>query len=213
MSARCSGLSISTTSESIINSISSKLNNIMACIPYPTFLNTPTSTPKIVNLSAVGRVRIFPLTCPGRLVVGNTSSSSSSSTGTTISATTTPSAPDEYCAIVEMLTTLPTTPPDDEKQQRFSSTRGTMFCETWSTFGLITPSRQSLLVHFADARSWPRWSCVKASWKLGQNPYTIVTIQLRQSTSPTHSGGFMITPSIILFERLFVSTMTFKALE
>jgi hypothetical protein len=31
---------------------------------------------------------------------------------------------------------------------------------------------------FADARSWPRWSCVNASWKLGRNPSTIVTVQL-----------------------------------
>ena len=72
----------------------------------------------MLNPAAVGRVRIFPLTCPGRLVVGNTTSSSSGSgSGTAIAAATTSSAPDEYRAIVARLTTPPTTPTDDEKRR------------------------------------------------------------------------------------------------
>ena len=39
----------------------------------------------------------------------------------------------------------------------------------WSVFVSIPPSRQSPLMHFTYARSWPRWSCVKASLKLGNN--------------------------------------------
>ena len=86
----------------------------MACLPYPTFLHTPTSTPDIVNLSAVGRVRIFPLTCPGRLV-----GSSTVGTTTTIATNTTLSAPDEYRAIVAKLTPPPptaSTSTEDEKR-------------------------------------------------------------------------------------------------
>ncbi|KAL7533255.1 hypothetical protein ACHAWF_004432 [Thalassiosira exigua] len=37
----------------------------MACLPYPTFLRSPTGTPSATSLAAVGRVRLHPLTCPG----------------------------------------------------------------------------------------------------------------------------------------------------
>ena len=40
----------------------------MACLPYPTFLESHTSTPDERALSAVGRVRVHPLTCPGSTV-------------------------------------------------------------------------------------------------------------------------------------------------
>ena len=40
----------------------------MACLPYPTFLDSHTSTPDERALSAVGRVRVHPLTCPGSTV-------------------------------------------------------------------------------------------------------------------------------------------------
>jgi len=97
------------------NQIPYKLNNISWRV-YRIPPSLIPSTPEMVNPSAVGRVRIFPLTCPGRLVVGNTTSSSSSRSGTAIAAATTLSAPDEYCAIVARLTMLPTTPADDEKR-------------------------------------------------------------------------------------------------
>ena len=71
----------------------------------------------------------------------------------------------------------------------------------------IPPSCRSLLMNFSDARSWPRWSCVKGSWKLGQIPSIGVTTQLRTSTYPTHSGGLTIGPSISLFDVPFDSTM------
>jgi len=41
----------------------------MACLPYPTFLESHTSTPDERALSAVGRVRVHPLTCPGSTVL------------------------------------------------------------------------------------------------------------------------------------------------
>ena len=66
---------------------------------------------------------------------------------------------------------------------------------------------------FTNARSWPRWSCVKASWKLGTVPSVGATTRLQISTYPTHSGGLMIMPSFILSELLFVFTMILKALE
>ncbi|KAL9191138.1 hypothetical protein ACHAXT_000844 [Thalassiosira profunda] len=37
----------------------------MACLPYATFLASPTQTPAALALSAAGRARIHPLTCPG----------------------------------------------------------------------------------------------------------------------------------------------------
>ena len=37
----------------------------MACLPYPTLLNSPSQTSATQSLFAVGRVRIHPLTCPG----------------------------------------------------------------------------------------------------------------------------------------------------
>ena len=43
----------------------------MACLPYPTFLHSPTQTPSALALSSVGRVRIHPLSCPGSAVVVN----------------------------------------------------------------------------------------------------------------------------------------------
>jgi phosphoribosyl-ATP pyrophosphohydrolase/phosphoribosyl-AMP cyclohydrolase/histidinol dehydrogenase len=63
-----------------------------------------------VNLSAVGRVRIFPLTCPGRLNVVN------SGTDTTPPLV---SAPDEYRAIVAKLTPpTPTASTSTEDEKR-----------------------------------------------------------------------------------------------
>jgi len=37
----------------------------MACLPYPTFLTNPTSTPSSQALPSIGRTRIHPLSCPG----------------------------------------------------------------------------------------------------------------------------------------------------
>jgi hypothetical protein len=54
---------------------------------------------------------------------------------------------------------------------------------------------------------------VKASWKLGLVPSVIATIQLQLSTSPPHSGGLTIMPSVTLSDAPFVSTMTLKALD
>ncbi|KAL7525238.1 hypothetical protein ACHAXR_000915, partial [Thalassiosira sp. AJA248-18] len=61
----------------------------MACLPYPTFLQSPTQTPSASSLSSVGRVRIHPLTCPG-----------SSGSGGGGSSTSNKSAQDEYQAII-----------------------------------------------------------------------------------------------------------------
>ena len=79
--------------------------------------------------------------------------------------------------------------------------------------GSIPPSRRSLKRHFSGARSWPRWSCVKASWKLGNVPLGVANTQLRRSSSPHHSGGSVIGPFIALFELQFIFTMALKALE
>jgi hypothetical protein len=65
---------------------------------------------------------------------------------------------------------------------------------------------------FTNARSWPRWSCVKASWKLGTVPSFGVTTRLRRSSSPPHSRGLMIVPSHALFIVRFDSTMALKVL-
>ena len=51
----------------------------------------------------------------------------------------------------------------------------------------------------------------KLSLKLGVIPSDGATIQLLQSTSPPHSGGFVMQLSHILFELLFVFTMASKA--
>ena len=61
-----------------------------------------------------------------------------------------------------------------------------------SVFWSIPLSLQFLTMHFANATCWPRWSCAKASWKLGSGPLRGATTRLRRSTSPTHSGGLTI---------------------
>ena len=97
-----------------------------------------------------------------------------------------------------------------------SSTRGLAereFRTMWCAFGLIPPSCRSLVVHLNDARDWPRWSCVKASWKLGNGPSGGARTRLQKSIYPPHSGGLKIEPSHILSDIPFVSTMTLKALE
>eukprot|EP00584_Thalassiosira_punctigera_P013804 CAMPEP_0172551406 /NCGR_PEP_ID=MMETSP1067-20121228/39169_1 /TAXON_ID=265564 ORGANISM="Thalassiosira punctigera, Strain Tpunct2005C2" /NCGR_SAMPLE_ID=MMETSP1067 /ASSEMBLY_ACC=CAM_ASM_000444 /LENGTH=489 /DNA_ID=CAMNT_0013339191 /DNA_START=43 /DNA_END=1512 /DNA_ORIENTATION=+ len=65
----------------------------MACLPYPTFLYSPTRTPSALSLSAVGRVRFHPLTCPG--VSDDDSDSAVVGVGSSTS-----SAPEEYRDIV-----------------------------------------------------------------------------------------------------------------
>ena len=45
--------------------------NHMVCLPYPTFLHSPTVTRTSQALHAVGRARIHPLTCPGTDSVGD----------------------------------------------------------------------------------------------------------------------------------------------
>ena len=62
----------------------------MSCLPYPTFLHSPTRTPSVLSLSAAGRVRVHPLTCP---CVALSKSNSSSPT-------TSSSALEEYKAIL-----------------------------------------------------------------------------------------------------------------
>jgi hypothetical protein len=63
----------------------------------------------------------------------------------------------------------------------------------------VDPSVTSIpALAFYPRKKLARWSCVKTSWKLGVDPSRIATIQLRISTSPTHSGGFAIMPSSIL---------------
>jgi hypothetical protein len=99
---------------------------------------------------------------------------------------------------------------------RSLSTRGLVervLRKMWSVLVLIPPSRRSPLVHSTNARSWPRWSCVKASWKLGHGPSLGATTLLRKSTYPTQSEGLTIVHSWRLFDIPFVSTMALKALE
>jgi hypothetical protein len=46
--------------------------------------------------------------------------------------------------------------------------------------------------------------------EIGDLPSGFATIQLRKSTSPTHSGGLTIVLSIALFEQIFVFTIALK---
>jgi hypothetical protein len=54
---------------------------------------------------------------------------------------------------------------------------------------------------------------VKASSKLGSGPSVGAITRLQSLTSPPHSGGLEIVPSIALFDVLFVSTMALKVSE
>eukprot|EP00578_Thalassiosira_sp_NH16_P026967 CAMPEP_0181102836 /NCGR_PEP_ID=MMETSP1071-20121207/14535_1 /TAXON_ID=35127 /ORGANISM="Thalassiosira sp., Strain NH16" /LENGTH=493 /DNA_ID=CAMNT_0023185851 /DNA_START=42 /DNA_END=1523 /DNA_ORIENTATION=+ len=66
----------------------------MSCLPYPTFLQRPTQTSTTKSLSAAGRARIHPLTCPGRSSAGDDDKDSGST------ATTKSEAQAEYQAII-----------------------------------------------------------------------------------------------------------------
>ena len=54
---------------------------------------------------------------------------------------------------------------------------------------------------------------MKASSKLGSGPSVGAITRLQSLTSPPHSGGLEIVPSIALFDVLFVSTMALKVLD
>mmetsp|Transcript_14945 Transcript_14945/g.25532 ORF Transcript_14945/g.25532 Transcript_14945/m.25532 type:complete len:495 (-) Transcript_14945:2005-3489(-) len=64
----------------------------MSCLPYPTFLQSPTQTPAARSLPAVGRARIHPLTCPCMATDDSAAAPSPHSSY--------PSAPEEYQAII-----------------------------------------------------------------------------------------------------------------
>ena len=66
----------------------------MSCLPYPTFLQRPTQTSTTKSLSAAGRARIHPLTCPGRSSAGDDDKDSGST------AKTKSEAQAEYQAII-----------------------------------------------------------------------------------------------------------------
>ena len=72
----------------------------MACLPYPTFLRSPTRTACTQSLSAVGRVRIHPLTCPGRSSSNVDEGIEQQSTKSTTSEAGDADAKEEYQAIV-----------------------------------------------------------------------------------------------------------------
>lgn len=68
----------------------------MVCLPYPTFLHSPTVAPTSQSLHAVGRARIHPLTCPGK-------SSDGDGGGTGEGSPSSPqSAVDEYQSIISL---------------------------------------------------------------------------------------------------------------
>ena len=85
-----------------------------------------------------------------------------------------------------LLTTLASAPIISNQQchrMRYSFTWGReerVLRKMWFVFGLIHSSRQSLLMHSTNARSWPRWSSVKASLKLSIIPSIGVSVPLRR---------------------------------
>jgi len=65
----------------------------MVCLPYPTFLHSPTVAPTSQSLHAVGRARIHPLTCPGKSSDGDGGGNGDGSPS---------SAMDEYQSIISL---------------------------------------------------------------------------------------------------------------